>query len=465
MPSKRMNPLDARWLLMESSDTPMHVGALAIFGLPAKVGQEYLRDMVAQLRGFTELAPPWNYRLGNGRRPGPLPRMVVDKDVELDYHVRHVALPSPGGERELGIMMSQLQSSPLDRSRPLWEFYIIEGLENDRFAIYLKVHHSLIDNISAVPVFCQMLSHSPRTRHMPPIWALPSESAPAEEAVSGNDDTVAELVGKLGQATLSVGTALGAIARRMAAPLAPGESMLPLKAPRSTLNRAISSQRRVATQQYDLARIKRVAAATGSTVNEILAYLAGTSLRRFFKEYNALPRDSLVGLVPVNIKGQESRDGAAAIVGLRVGLGTDIADPMERLDVIRNSVSEAEEQLGAMPVNAADAYALMSSMPIVASQLGGVGRLVPRLYNVGIASAAGPEQTQYLNGSKLEALYPTSLLMQYSALSIAFASYADTINVGLTGARETLPHLQRLAVYMGKALNDLEEVAIERVKK
>ncbi len=463
--SKRMNPLDARWLLMESPETPMHVGALAIFSLPAKAGKEYLSEMVAEMRDCTELAAPWNHRLSNGRRPGPLPRMVEDSEFELDYHFRHVALPSPGGERELGIMMSQLHSSPLDRSRPLWEFYVIEGLENDRFAIYAKLHHSLIASTNAVPVLSQMLSPSPKNRHMPPLWALPGMASGAKEAPSGSEDPFAELVAQAGRATLSVGTALGAIARRMAAPLASGESLLPLKAPRSTLNRSISCQRRIATQQYDLARIKRVAAATGSTVNEILAYLTGTSLRRFFKEYNALPLNSLVGLVPVNIKDADTSGGSAAIVGLRVGLGTDIADPMERLEAIRESVSEAEEQLGAMPIDAADAYALMSTMPIVAGQLAVVGRLVPTLYNVGIESVPGPEETQYFNGARLEALYPTSLLLQYSALSIAFARYADTINVGLTGARETLPHLQRLAVYMGKALNDLEAIAIERVEK
>ncbi len=463
--SKRMSPLDARWLLMESAETPMHVGALAIFSLPPRAKKEYLSEMVAQMREFTKPASPWNYRLRNGRRPGPLPRLVEDTDFELDYHFRHVALPSPGGERELGVMMSQLQSSPLDRSRPLWELYVVEGLENNRFAVFAKLHHSLIKNVNAIPVFSQMLASSPDTRDMPPLWALHGAAPDTGEAPADSGDPMSDLVSEVGRATLSVGTALGTIARQVVSPLMPGESLLPLKAPRSTLNRSISCQRRVATQQYELARIKRVAAATGSTINEILAYLAGTSLRRFFKEYNALPVDSLLGLVPVNIKDDDQLDDNGAIVGLRVGLGTDIADPMERLEAIRKSVSEAEEQLGAMPVDAADAYALMSSMPIVASQLGTVGRLVPRLYNVGIASVQGPEETQYFNGAKLEALYPTSLLMQYSALSIAFASYADTINVGLTGARETLPHLQRLAVYMGKALNDLEAIAKERVEK
>ena len=463
--SKRMSPLDARWLLMESAETPMHVGALAIFSLPPRAKKEYLSEMVAQMREFTKPASPWNYRLSNGRRPGPLPRLVEDTDFELDYHFRHVALPSPGGERELGVMMSQLQSSPLDRSRPLWELYVVEGLENNRFAVFAKLHHSLIKNINAIPVFCQMLSSSPDTRDMPPLWALPRAAANTEEAHADSGDPMSDLVSEVGRATLSVGTALGAIARQMVAQLMPGESLIPLKAPRSTLNRSISCQRRIATQQYELARIKRVAAATGSTINEVLAYLAGTSLRRFFKEYNALPVDSLVGLVPVNIKDEDHRSGNAAIIGLRVGLGTDIADPMERLEVIRKSVSEAEEQLGAMPVDAADAYALMSSMPIVGGQMGAVGRLVPRLYNVAIGAVPGPEEIQYFNGAKLEALYPTSLLMQYSALSIAFARYADTINVGLTGARETLPHLQRLAVYMGKALNDLEAIAKERVEK
>jgi WS/DGAT/MGAT family acyltransferase len=464
MPSKRMNPLDARWLLMESPDTPMHVGVLAIFSLPSKAGKEYIPEMVAEMRSYTKLAPPWNYRLGNTRRPGLLPRLVEDTEVDLDYHLLHLALPSPGGERELGIMTSRLHSIPLDRSRPLWELHVIEGLENGRFAMYVKLHHSLIDSISAIPVFSQMLSSNPRHRNMPPLWALPDTSTEEEPTPPDSEDQVAELVTRVGQATLSIGKAMGAIARRAAAPLASGESELPSNAPRSTLNRAISSQRRFATQQYELVRLKRVAAATGSTVSEILAYLSGTALRRFFKEYNALPLDSLVGLVPVNIKDKDKRNANAAIIGLRVALGTDIADPMERLDKIKKSVSEAEKQLGTMPVDAADAYAMMSSLPIVASQLALVGRFVPRLFNVAITSVPGPEKTQYYHGARLEALHPMPLLMQHSALSIAFARYDDTINVGLTGARETLPHLQRLAVYMGKALNDLEGIALtERV--
>jgi WS/DGAT/MGAT family acyltransferase len=456
-----MSPLDARWLLMESDDTPMHVGTLAIFHKPRNAPIDYLSQLAGQMREEHPVVSPWNLRLRHGRRLSLRPQLVAQKTVDLDYHFRHSALPAPGGERELGMLVSRLHSNALERDRPLWEFHLIEGLENNRFAIYAKLHHSIIEGVNAVPVMEGMLSTNPRRRHMPPLWSLDGAEDDSGFDLSGAG--LAEIAGSASQSVLSAGRAMGAAARRVAAPMIPGNKLtLPTTAPRSTLNRAINCQRRFATQQYDLERIKPLAAGTGSTINDIVAYLAGSALRRFFKEYNALPTGSLVGLVPVNLKGAGKRRSRAAIIGLRVSLATDIADPMARLKAIQQSVSEAEDQLGDMPVEAADAYAMITSMPIMASQLAVVGPLMPQLFNVGISAAHGSDQPLYFNGAKLDAIYPMALLTQFSALSINCTSYAGTLNIGLTGARDTLPHLQRLAVYMGQALDDLEEIYTAR---
>ncbi len=154
----------------------------------------------------------------------------------------------------------------------------------------------------------------------------------------------------------------------------------------------------------------------------------------------------------------DAQHSGNAIAAIGISLGTHIADPLARLQAIRQSVQAAREHLNSLPTDAVDSYAMLSSMPIVASQMPVVGRFVPPLFNVGISNVAGDDKPLYFNGARLEALYPMSQLMQYSALSIACVSYAGTLNVGLTGARDTLPHLQRLAVYMGQALTDLEDI-------
>jgi WS/DGAT/MGAT family acyltransferase len=224
------------------------------------------------------------------------------------------------------------------------------------------------------------------------------------------------------------------------------------------LNRPINGQRRIATQQYDFDRIERLAEATNSDVDTIIAYLCGSSLRRFFKEYNALPSRSLVGAAPVSLRDGNARGADKAVTSIGISLGTHIGDPLARLEAVRQSVEEARQHFARLPKDAITPYILLRSLPMVASQTPGLGRLVPPLFNLAISNMPAPDKPQYYSGAQLEALYPIAPLTQHSALSIDCVSYAGTINFGLTGARDTLPHLQRLAVYMGQAAADLEEV-------
>lgn len=451
-----MSPLNSAWLLMESADTPMHLGALAIFRQPRNAPDHYLADVASGLRAHQDVQAPWNLRLREGRRlSGRLERIP---EIDLDYHFRHTALPAPGGERELGVLISRLHSNALDRKRPLWEFHLVEGLENRRFAFYLKVHHALVDEVNLVPMLSAMLSSSSRQRNMAPPWARfdqdDSEFEDAGSPLTNGLSSAGESIGSLGKA---------ADVLFRSRKKEDGSVLLPNGAPRSTLNRAINTQRRVATQQYPLQRIERLAAATGSTVNEILSYLAGSSLRRFFKEYNALPDESLVAAVPVSLRDTGAQRSGKAMAAIRVSLCTHIGDPLDRLQAIKASIQAVREDLLVLPEAAVTPYALLRSAPIIASQLPTLGRFVPPLYNLSISMTAASEKPLYFNGARLEALYPLSQLMQFSALSINCASYAGSLNFGLTGARDTLPHLQRLALYIGKALTDLEEiVAVER---
>ena len=256
MKTTLLKPVDAAWLLLETADTPMHVGVLAIFGKPRNAAPDYLARMSARMREFKARSEPWNMRLTGEGLTGMVPRMAEVRDVELNYHFQHSALPAPGGERELGIVVSRLHSPALDRNRPLWEFHLIEGLENDCFAFYLKIHHALISFLDVVPTLLSMLSDSGRSRNMPPLWARPLPGADSDEP--GEETGAMESLASLGRAGAG-------LLRAAVAPEKARGFLLPSGAPRSTLNRAINQQRRFATQQFEQARIERIAAATSST--------------------------------------------------------------------------------------------------------------------------------------------------------------------------------------------------------
>jgi WS/DGAT/MGAT family acyltransferase len=447
----KLKPLDTVWLMMESPDTPMHVGVLAIFKQPAKSSASFLPELASGMRDVEPVAP-WNCELSRGISP----QLVESPDFDIDYHFRRSALPAPGGERELGRMVSRLHSHPLDRHRPLWEFHLIEGLERGRFAFYVKIHHAMVDSVNGVPAVLASLSSSSRSRSAQPIWAQSlARDTGGEDLTGGLEwpglEQSMESLASLGKAAL--GMLQGAIR-----PSERNSFLFPRGTPRSTLNRRINTQRRFATQQFEQARIQQLADDTDSTVNEILTYLCGSSLRRFFKEYNALPDEPLVGVMPVSLQERGDHVAGNAIAGLRLPLGTNVGDPMARLEAVKRSMKEVREDRASLPEEAITSYVLMRAAPVYASQLAGVGQFVPPLFNLGVTNTQGSEKPLYVNGARLEAVYPMSQLMQFSALSIDCVNYAGTFNIGFTGARDTLPHLQRLAVYLGKALEDLEEL-------
>src|ERR1700758_1077630 len=186
---QRVSPVDAAWLALESRDTPMHVGGLFEFTLPPKAPANYLEREFEKMRQSRAIPPPWNLKLVEmpllGRR---IPFMRQIQDVDLDYHVRHSALPHPGGQRELGVLVSRLHSHQLDMHRPLWEVHLIEGLEGNRFAMYSKMHHSLVDGVSGMRLIMRTLSADPKTRNTPVFWAVGAGERPRRDDGDGSGD-------------------------------------------------------------------------------------------------------------------------------------------------------------------------------------------------------------------------------------------------------------------------------------
>lgn len=459
MKTKALNPLDASWLYVESLETPMHVAGLMIFELPENAGPDFFQKLFADTREHTQFYPPWNRKLRNSHLKRLTHAWVEDPNVDLDYHVRLSALPWPGGERELGKLIARLHSRPLDLRRPPWECHVIQGLEGKRFALYIKMHHAMIDGVSAVRLLANIMAKSPDDLELPAFWAVPPAPRPPATSLSAASavDALSGAMGEAGRTFGSMPELAQASRRLLHAALNKDDPMgAPFKAPKSILNGRITGQRRFATQIYSLARFKALAKAADCTLNDLVLALCGAALRRFLLESNALPDQPLTAGIPVSVRPKDDVDQGNAISFMIASLGTEIADPVERLAAISASTRHAKEHLQSLPKSAIEKYTMMLMGPYILQLLSGLGGRTRPVFNVTISNVPGPQQPLYLRGAKMVANYPVSLITHGQAINITCHGYADTLNFGFLGCRETLPHMQRIAVYTGEALEELE---------
>ena len=457
MSGKKLTMMDSIFLAGESRESMMHIGALFSFTPPLDASPHYLRQLTDELRASPRLCSPWNLKL---RRPGflkhPLQGWVEDDAVDIDYHLRRSALASPGDERELGILVSRLHGLAVDFHRPPWELHIVEGLERGRFALYFKIHHALIDGYTSMRMLAASLSTDPDDRSTPMFFTQPPRPHDPAES-SAEVPSLASLFeaarAQLG-ATRSVGSALLNLVR--AARAGDRELVAPLQAPRSILNRRISRNRRFATQQYTLERFRAVGRAAGGTLNDVCLAVCGAALRRLLLDLGELPDQPLIAMLPVNVRPKDDPGGGNAVGAILATLATDVADPAARLHAIIASTRRAKDQLSGMSKNAMIQYSAMLLAPLTVQQLTGTSGRVRPAFNVVISNVPGPQRPLYFRGARMEALYPLSIPFHGYGLNITINSYADTLNFGFTGCRDAVPRLQRLAVYAGEALADLE---------
>ena len=447
------------FLYMETRETMMHVSSMLPFSPPPDAPPDHLRRLMDEIRANPVVCRPFNLKL---RTPellvNPLQAWVEDRDIDLEYHVRRSALPTPGDERELGILVSRLHGQEVDFHRPPWEVHLIEGLEGGRFALYVKVHHALVDGYSAMKILASSLSRDPSDRTRPLFFSIPPPErvrSDGEAAGLHFPELMAAVRAQLGTSK-SVVKALVNLVRSSRGK----ELVSPLQAPTSILNRRISRSRRFATQSFAAARMRAVAKAANGTLNDVILALSAAALRKYLHERNALPDAPLVAMVPVNVRPKDDAGGGNAVGAILASLATDVADPSERFDAIIASTRRAKEQLQGMSKDAIIQYSALLTSPFMLQLLpGAMGRIRPT-FNLVISNVPGPEESLYFRGARLEAAYPMSIPVHGLALNITCNSYAGTLNFGFIGCRDTVPHLQRLAVHAKEALGELERAIL-----
>jgi WS/DGAT/MGAT family acyltransferase len=460
---KPLSPSDSFFLLIESENTPSQIGVLARLKLPEGKDKRFILEMVEGFRKYQPTIPPFNLKLAERSTTQPMYAWETVDNIDIDYHLRHSALPQPGGERELAVLISRLHSMPLDHRRPMWEFHVIEGLENDCFAIYSKMHHSLIDGVAGTRLMEQWMSQiTPETKpDFPPFWAMEQAKRPGrrksltEKSLSYPQALLAQISDPIkavtGVFSATMNSILGTHSRKNA------DLVAPYSAPNSMLNSAVGPHRRVSTVEFKTQRLLDIGKHLGGTLNDVVMAVCGGALRSYLLEQDALPKKSLISQVPVSFRQKDDVGGGNAIGMILASLGTDESDTLKRFKKVKASMSAGKDLLCNMSAAQITAYSAIMTLPFALGQMTGIGNSSSRpMYNVVISNVPGPKEIRYLNGAEVFSIHPVSFIMQGQALNITLFTYADTITFVFTACRESLPSIQRLVTHTTNALELLE---------
>ena len=444
---------DAMFLLPESREQPMHVGSLQLFRPPEGAGPDFLTDLYHEALATTGIAPEFRKRPTRGWSTGGQWAWEEDEQIDLEHHVRHSALPRPGRIRELLALTSRLHSTPLDRQRPLWEAHLIEGLEDGRFAVYTKLHHAVMDGISASRLLERSLSTDPAKLDTP----MPFAERPRRPRPKGGFN----LAGLLGSGVSAVGDAVGLVphlAHIAEQALRQTGGPLPGQAPRTILNVPITGSRRFAADSWDLERMRTVAKAADATLNDVVLAMSASALRDYLLAMDALPDSPLIAMTPVSLRTDDAKDeGGNAVGAILANLGTHLADPEQRLLVVKESMRQGKAGLASLSALQVSALSAVTMSPILLYGVVGVPPLLPPPFNLVISNVPGPRKPLYWNGARLEGSYPLSIPTAGQALNITCTSYDGGMAFGLVGCRRSLPHLQNLLVGLEDGLAALEQ--------
>ncbi|MFF0309766.1 wax ester/triacylglycerol synthase family O-acyltransferase [Streptosporangium sp. NPDC004379] len=474
---RQLNPVDAQFLNFE---TPTNVANIA--GLAVLAGELTRADLISLLARRLHLAPPFRRRLVTVPLGLDRPYWADDTRVDLDYHVREIALPAPGGDEQLGDQVARLHARPLDRGRPLWEMYLIHGLAGGRTALYMKVHHAAIDGVTGAGVLAALLDTSPEPAEVPAApEAGPDGGVDAAEMITRGvagvvlnpANTVRFLVNAVPHldeipvlSQLPGARPISRVTRDLARRLTgePGTPVMPrLIAPRTPFSGRITAHRRFAFTALSLADVKQVKNAFGVTVNDVVMAVCAGALRQWLIKHDALPDQPLVAGVPFSLKVPDAGDDGNQVTLMITTLATQVADPVERLTAVHDAMSLIKDRASLAPArwiqevsdmmpSALTGLAARAAFNLLAGTAGPI--------NVLISNVPGPQLPLYVDGVRLLAYHPVSVVTDVSGgLNITVFSYDGSLDVGVIACREMVPDVWLVTDYLRDSLSELKLLA------
>jgi len=454
-----MGPVDSGFLLIESREHPMHVGGLQLFTVPDGESSAWVRE---QLTVDPDRISP-RFRLKPQDPVGLLGnfRWSVDQQLDIDHHVRRSAVPGPHRLRELFELTSRWQGSLLDRHRPLWEVHVVEGLEDGRVAVFSKIHHALLDGVSALHLMQRACSPDPAATDCMPPYALPERTVRAASD-EGTGSALAKPASVLRSGLDLAGelATLGPNSLKVAyRSLRSSGLTTPFDAPRTILNGRIGGARRFVAQSFEIDRFRQVAKVCDVSFNDVVLAVCSGALRTYLGELDALPDRSLTAMCPVDLREGSSDVGGNQIGAMISTLSTHVDDPIERLEDIHEATTAAKDTMRELtPLQ----LLLMSGYHIA-----GLGLSMLPTYNFGgrppfnviISNVPGPRKQLYFNGARLEGTYPASIPVDGMAMNITLVTYDDQVDFGITACRRSAPSVQRMIHHLEDALAELATAA------
>src|SRR5580698_9378991 len=476
---QQLTGLDAAFLALETANSTGHVGGICMLDPRDAPVPLTLARLTEVLGDRLPLVPVLRRKLLNVPLGLDQPYWVDDPNFDIEYHIREIVLPRPGSEAQLTEQVARLHARPLDRSRPLWEIYLITGLAKRRVAVYTKIHHAAIDGASGAELLTILLDLSPDGRELPPARPFRPETPPPLPALAALAATrmawrpvqtvrvanelirmlpsLAPAVSGLVGGVLGLGRGDGGVI-----PSAPG------RAPGTPFNKPITAHRRLALRSVDLATVKMVKNAFGVSVNDVVMAMSAGALRRWLTDHQALPDSPLIAMIPVSVRDQASKAAMGNKVSAMLAtLPTQVADPAQRLEIVHAATQLAKAQQAAIPQGLVDQIsdfsppALTARAARVVFATGLLHRLPP--FNVTISNVPGPNVPVYLAGAKLIAHYPVSVVTDGQGLNITLVGYLGQLHFGLVSCRELVPDIDILAGYLTNELALLAEAAEKRV--
>lgn len=458
---QQLTDQDAIFLYGETAETPAHVGGLSLVDLPAGYRGDFYADYKATIASRMALVPFLHTRVARVPLDLDRPFWVEDEHIDLDHHVRRATVPSPGTMAELEALIAQLHQQPLDLTRPLWEFTVIDGLASGQLAIYTKMHHAAMDGAASQQLLTTMYDPTP----VPRVLAVPAVDP---HHLPSTRNLVTSLLARRVQQAIRAVQFVPELLQAVSRVVLPDPATLRFRpihrmprTPTTLLNVGITGQRLYAARTLSLPEVKRLAKRTGTTVNDVVLAICSGALRGYLDDKRRLPERSLTAMVPVSLRapGDYAKRNQNAM--LICSLASDVADPYKRLLAIHRSVVAQKQNVE-----------IWKDLPMPDVVIPGLGRIVRRLVelyghsrfvgrppiagNLVISNIPGPPAAMYIAGGKIASMYPCSIPFHGQAVNITVESYCDRLDVGLIACRRAVPDVAQMADRMVSALVELQ---------